>query len=69
MKPERKHKWSVGSYDCDSPGLFVSELHDVIYEKTNPQFWECTLSLGQLSILKETDFQSQSGTLHWSVDQ
>lgn len=67
MKPEQRHEWSLGSYDCDSPGLFVSELHAVIYEKTNLQFWKGTLSLGQFSIPKETDFQSQSGSLQWPI--
>lgn len=38
MKLEQRHKWNLGSYDGDSPGLLVSEPHDIIYEKTNPRF-------------------------------
>lgn len=64
MKPEQRHKWSLGtlvlwtqivldylSLNC----MFVK------YEKTNPQFCKGTLFLVQFSILTETDFQSQLG--------
>lgn len=61
MKPEHRHK-SLGSYDCDSP-----ELHNVVYEKTNPQFCKGTLFLGQFSMPTETDFRSQSGSLQWPI--